>query len=418
MAPAVDAHLKLLDIAERANTDFITAFKGTTERQRVRMLNRVIDNHPSVRGWMAFARSYGLPDADGVPQRAVTMVQGETGKKVIADGATISGREENLWGPSSEHVFETGTMFVVREVEMLREATTYYVSAEVVDEVTAFATEAEPEPLFETDLMSRSGFAVLEKVIQIPDLDPDTGAQRDDLHVQVRAIAWQMHDGIYSYQNDTTGPGVTLFMYTTAADHWDGYVQEFRAAFPGRGEAGDLELDPDGSYAHIPFHPIEVIPWRFGSEWAMKRDVDLVEYVPGFVPGPVAWQRRWFLAFMRLMWQEIIVRHGGRALREERRRWERAARTKPLLDYTTLRLRRIVDPNYRPVVGSGLPLNYQVWVRAHPRRQWFRSLGPARLADGSMNPESHRLIWIEGHWRGPDDAPIVARYHPTTSVTR
>jgi hypothetical protein len=416
MAPAVDAHLKKLDISNRALADILAAFKageqdtkkGATERT-ARRLNQVVQNHPTIGGWMNFARSYGLPDEAGVPQRAVgTPKDGWN----IADGATISGRENKYWGPSSDYAFETGLMFVSREQEMLKYGTTYYVSAEVVDEISAFAAEAEPEMLFETDLMSRSGFAVLEKVIQVPDLDPNTGAQRDDLHVQLRAIGWHMHDNIYSHKYDRSGPGVTLFIYTSADDYRNGYAKEYLSIFGG--EMEEIPVWEDGN----PFHPIEVIPWQFGCEWQAKRDVDIVAFVPGFVPDPVALQRRWFLAFMRLMWQEIIVRHNTKPLRGEARRWERAARTKPLLDYTTLRLRRIVDPQYAHATGTGVPLNYQVLVRAHPRRQWFRSLGPARLADGSMNPDSHRLIWIEAHIRGPEDARIVAKYHPTTAVTR
>ena len=30
-------------------------------------------------------------------------------------------------------------------------------------------------------------------------------------------------------------------------------------------------------------------------------------------------------------------------------------------------------------------------------------MGPARLADGRMDPETHRLNWIEEYWQGPED---------------
>ena len=159
-----------------------------------------------------------------------------------------------------------------------------------------------------------------------------------------------------------------------------------------------------------------MIPWRFGVEWS-PRDDDINYHIPGTVPSPVAFQRRWFFAFMRLCWQEIIVRHATHEPRQAHRRWERFAKRKELLDYTTLRLRRIVDPYYTPT-GMGLPLDHRVKVRAHWHYAYCSSLGgPARLPDGTMDPATHRLVWIESYWKGPEDGPIGAM-HPATSVTR
>jgi hypothetical protein len=120
---------------------------------------------------------------------------------------------------------------------------------------------------------------------------------------------------------------------------------------------------------------------------------------------------------MRLCWQEIVVRRPHHETRAERRRWDRMAQRKPLLDYTVLRLRREFDPNPSPPTGMGVPLDHRVLVRPHSKRQWYPSLGPARLPDGSFNPDSHRLIWVEEHWRGPEGAPIGAMHH-ATAVTR
>jgi hypothetical protein len=133
---------------------------------------------------------------------------------------------------------------------------------------------------------------------------------------------------------------------------------------------------------------------------------DPVQATPG--------ERRWFLAFMRLCWQEIIVRHPTHASRAETRRWYRAK--KPILDYTVLRLRRVVDPLYK-TPGGGVSLDIRIRVRGHWRRQYYPALGHARNPDGTMNPDSHRLIWIEPFWRGPEDAPL-GPLHSATSVVR
>jgi hypothetical protein len=293
---------------------------------------------------------------------------------------------------------------------MLDAAVTHYVSAEVVEEVTWAAEEAFPEPLFPTDLFTPSGFAVFEKPVRVVDLNVDTGLPDPRVHVDVRAIGWHRHGNIRSPKDGTIDEGVTLFMYTTPDDYIEGYVKELAAT---GSEYKDPATQDDVEGA---FLPLEVIPWRFGIEWEPKPDT-INYHIPGMVPSPVAFQRRWFFAFMRLCWQEIIVRHADHEPRQAHRRWERFAKRKELLDYTTLRLRRVVDPLYEPS-GFGIPLDHRVKVRAHWRRVYVPSIGgPARLPDGTMNPVNHRAVWIEEHWRGPEDGPVGA-LHSATSVVR
>jgi len=289
----------------------------------------------------------------------------------------------------------------------LRHATTHYVSAEVIHEVSLAAELAEPEPLFGTDLFCPCGFAVFETPVVMPDLDPDTGVTSDDLVVHIRAMGWRAHGGIRASASGAFTEGVTIFLYTTKEDFREGYLPSL--AKLGKKAPFDWEEVAEG------FIPVEVIPWCFGAEWTTRESAG---YVKGTVPTPVGAERRWFLAFMRLCWQEIIVHRRENFKRAQYRQWDRLAKRKELLDYTTLRLRRLVDPQHRfEETGTGIPLDHRVLVRAHWRRQYIPSLGPARLADGSMDPNTHRLIWIEKHWRGPEDGPIGAM-HSATSVIR
>jgi hypothetical protein len=119
--------------------------------------------------------------------------------------------------------------------------------------------------------------------------------------------------------------------------------------------------------------------------------------------------RRWFLSFTRLTWQRLVVAEDLKASRAERRRWERAG--KPLEDgyMKVLQLRRRERPLHvsQEDEEREWTLNHRIIVRGHWRRQWYSSMGEARNEDGSMNPESHRLIWVEPHVRGPDDRPLV-----------
>ena len=418
LAPAVDAHLERWAIIGRV-VDLTDATLTGPEWQKkveaVTAVKRVMQTDAGMR-WLAFARSYGLPGPEGGPPAASFQVidrdhedeegrvysSDESGFDVrhsarIRDGSTITGREQ--WEHTGESL-ATGMLLIQREYRMLNEAVSHYVSAEVVTEVTWAAEEAFPEPLFETDLFTPAGFAVFETPIQVVDLHPDTGLVEPRLHIPIRAIGWRRHGNIMSPIDGTIGEGVSLFLYTTPTDYVDGYCRELKA-LTGR-DAPDPadETDIEG-----PFIPVEVIPWRFGVEWSPRAD-DINYHVPGTVPTPVAFQRRWFYAFMRLCWQQIIVRHASHEPRHDHRRWERFAKRKELLDYTTLRLRRTVDPNYKPS-GMGLPLEHRIKVRAHWHYAYCASMGgPARLADGTQDPTNHRWVWVESYWKGPEDGPI------------
>lgn len=400
LAPAVDAHLNRWAHVDRhvAVAEQVVAIQARphSHDEVQRLAQKWIDTELG-RQWVTFAMSYGVPDADGKPvQGAVTM-----------DGDTISGREQfeadtvALW---------SGAKLAAREHRMLTNAVSHYVSADVIDEVTMAANLAESEPIFETDLFTPYGFAVFEEPIELIDLDMRTGAVSDHLIVHVRAVGWCPEDSIGVYDDDDfeLKPGITLFAYTTAYDYEHGFMTSMTAdEIDEWGTGHPDQLSPG-------LIPIDVIPWRFGREWEGRSEA---AHIPHTVPHGVAQLRRFFLAFMRLCWQEIIVKHTSHAGRAERRRWERLAKRKELLDYTVLRLRRLVDPDYEAMLGVGLPLDHRVLVRGHWRRQYMPSFGPARLDDGTMNPESHRLVWIQEHWRGPDDGPLGAM-HSATSVTR
>jgi hypothetical protein len=59
---------------------------------------------------------------------------------------------------------------------------------------------------------------------------------------------------------------------------------------------------------------------------------------------------------------------------------------------------------------------HQWIVRGHWRRQWYKSLGPARHADGTFNEASHRLIWIDPFLAGNPFGPLVVGHNVTAAV--
>ena len=351
-------------------------------------------NMPMLQGWMMFAMSYGLTSKNGMPM--------QTGG--IHEGSTIAGRE--MFEADKVAIPQAGN-FAIREHDMLARAVTHYVSAEIVNEISLAVSTSTCDPLFETDLFTPVGFAVLEEPYLINDLDEDTGITTTDVWLAVRAFGWRRVEGIAHAEDNEMKPGIELFIYTTPED----YVASYVASQADRGRTIEHPNISDG------FLIIDVIPWRFGSQWDINDDESSSEYVPGFLIEPVAYQRKWFHTFMRFCWQEIISKQRHFPSRPEQKRWDRMAKRKDMLDFTVLRLRRMVDTEHVAYEGGGVPLEHRVKVRAHWTRQFYPSLGPARLPDGRMNPDSHRLIWIESYWKGPEDGPI-GPMHSATSVIR
>ena len=388
LAPAVDAHLSYWARTERA----IELARRVDSERSPESLVAWADNEWG-NFWTRFASSYGTPDGNGVPMAHSTPM----------DESTISGPEQHR--AEGVAVWQSARL-AMREHEMLTKAISHYVSADVVAEITEAAGMAHDEPLFDTDVFTPYGFAVLEEPLVAPDLDPITGVMHPSLEVHIRAIGWKLEERIGSTDPDDQvyKPGVSVFCYTTPEDYAEGYyTTAIDAGF-------EVMFGPDE--IRDGFTCVEVMAWSFGRPWS-ARNTPAHEH--GTVPEPMAYMRRWFYAFMRLCWQKVVVPQRQTPKRGEGRRWERQAKRKELLDYTVLRLRRLSDPGYTSS-GLGVPLDHRVLVRHHWKQQYFPSMGPARLEDGSMNPHSHRWTWIEAHWRGPEDGPVGAMEWATSVV--
>lgn len=393
LAPAVDAHLSRWAMSSR-DVETAARFYDTRHHTEFDRWARC----PMGSQWTRFAMSYGVPDENGDPVHDI----------ITYDGDTISGREQ-MSANSSGAI--KGALLAVRENEMLSKAISHYVSADVVDEVNTASALANYEPLYETDLFCRDGFAVFEQAVAFPDLDQDSGMLSDQIEVHIRAIGWHRIEevGIAGDTDNVLKPGVMVFLYTTRDDYENGY---FRSMI----EAGfDPNFAPDE--VDYGFIPLEVISWQFGREWATRPRS--AGHVVGTVPTVVGWQRRWFYTFMRFMWQQIVVTHPERLSRQVKRGWERDAKRKELLDYTTLRLRRVVDPLHSAALGTGTgtPLDHRMMVRPHWKYAYLPGTGlPARDASGAQIPESHRWVWVERHWRGDESLPIGAMDAATAVV--
>lgn len=419
LAPAVDAHLARWGAIDREWTRINALLRTGGAEHRF-----TAEHYPHVAAWAQFAKSWGVPDGDGIIQTPI-----------IVDGQTINGREQ--FG-SSRFAMQFGAQLMEKEHRLLTKAETHYVSVEVVHTITVAAEQAEPEPLFDTDIITPYGLAIFEQPIWFPDLHPTTGEIKDWLRVAVRAIGWIPEDvgriaATYEGGMGDPGPGVMMFLYTTSDDWIDSYKRDVIAAIreglltpddfhgvPADASISDLQtaLQPPRQVLGIPrdmLWPVDVCPWRFKTPWKVYAKPDKIGMRDGEIDTVVARQRRWFMTFMRFCWQRIVVSHRQRLTKKASRRIE-LERKVPPKEYSVLRLRR-EDERPKGETGTGMPLGYRQLVRRHPRRVYCPSLGPARNPDGSFNEDSHRLMWIDEHWRGPDDGPI-GPLHKATSVVR
>ena len=96
------------------------------------------------------------------------------------------------------------------------------------------------------------------------------------------------------------------------------------------------------------------------------------------IVGP-SFIRRWLLAYFRWTWQRIVVSVPHHPDRAAGRRMDRAGFD--LIDgyVKVMRLRRTVELKAHGERWMASTSDHQWIVRGHWRRQWYRSLGPARL---------------------------------------
>lgn len=392
LGPAYNSHMRRLSLS-KGDLDFSMA----QARKQGVVVAQSGYSHPVLKQWSIFAKTWGTPEGDKV---RLGMIEA-----AIEEGSTIVGREQFSYDPVLRGT--TTLRLMQYENTMLNQGTTHYISGPIIAKLSDAAELAEPEPLFDTDLTAKDGFAVLEWPLIIPDFHPDTGELDYEIQMPIRAIGWTVVDGILSGPSEqrSIGGGVMMFAYTTPDDYNAYYVKSLAKK--------GVQVDPIQGSKRDDFIPIDVLPWAFGTPWSGRAEVDHRDTT---VPQSVAFVRRWFLSLMRFTWQTILVPTPEFPTKKVSSKWAVLAKSRPHNDCTVMRMRRVVNPDGYEYGGTGVPLDHRVKVRGHWRRQWFRSLGPAYDEEGVWNPNSHRLVWIDEHIRGPEDAPMGATRHATLVV--
>jgi hypothetical protein len=333
----------------------------------------------------------------------------------VLDGSTF-GAVRNA--SPSQFAFQRASRLVNSEADIVA-GETHYLSHNIMQGLITAADSADDEPLFPTDLPCPHGLLVLEYPLIIDDLDPETGAIVPGLSMPIRAIGWSEQD-IYATSGAEVmakSKGVLYALYTDAEAMNGIYFPALRDLFPD-----DWRLSEPVAPGRTLL--VDVSGWSYGRTWSragdgLPRDQFGVGDMDGKIHDTVARIRRLLLTYFRMCWQRILVPTIHHPTRADWKRARRIAGPMPEPGYLkVIRLRRLVEAEERGETGQteAMERDFAWMVRAHPRRQWYPSLGPARLEDGSFNHDAHRLIWIEPHVKGNPDGPLVIGHSVTAMV--
>jgi hypothetical protein len=363
---ALQFHLDLFERVDKAHHAFMNIPKGTPAETLPRQLLHRLRLTTAMTGLDGDSASYQRDDQD----------------RMFDDDVL-------------KRTFQTMTL----ERVALDQGETHYVSHSVMASIETAAKSMEPEPMFDTDMPCPSGVIVFEYPLMMPDLNPETGDDAPGLVIPVRAISWT--PGNVMLKDGTLMEGVAYTVYTDTDAYKEFYLGSYRRTV-GKDDIDIPALDANAD--ELRAWLTDTSGWAFGIPW----DDDKYGEQVGFI-------RRFLLAYWRWTWQRILVPTPYTPSRAERK-W--VSRIKPPLadgHIKVLRLRREIEHERRGDGEYQGMFDHQFIVRGFWRRQWYPSLGPAKI-DGEFNPASHRLIYVEPFIKGNPNGPLIVGHNVTAAV--
>lgn len=270
------------------------------------------------------------------------------------------------------------------ESAKLERAEPVYVDANVCELVTLAANSVGLEPLQPEDLFTLEGFALLERPVELEDVQGKVAA--------FRAFSW---GPMLAEDPDGRPEG---YLNVTLYSHWeddDDYSPSLRAELMRRQDiASKADVGVawrrvfggnDLSMYHSALFPWSRVPDELVTTAGVKSTaIDAKDLAPSTL-----WA--FLQSFFRLAEQRVIApvrTHGNRASRK------RLQRLREDVDgVLVVTLRRPKAPPAEEAEGS-VEWSCQWLVSGHWRAQWYPSLG------------EHRQIWIAAYVKGPEDRPL------------
>lgn len=277
-----------------------------------------------------------------------------------------------------------------------------FVSTEICDLINIAVSKMEADLLHESDLIAPEGFIYLARPLYQRDFHPVTGEYDDRALNAIRAISWHQEQIGLTHDGRNLGRGVVLTMYGDSGIARNVILPSLNRIKDEDG--GDIRTNISLPDKETHLYASDIHAWAFGETWTVNPEADAKYFTSRedytVTPVPVADIRKWFLAFMRFCWQELIVARkpdNTDISRQQRRAFERASKLADPI--SVVYLRRLHEQHDEPST-LGHSLTYRVLVRGHWRNQFYPSLGPVD------DPMSHRRIWIDPHVKGPEHAPF------------
>lgn len=299
-------------------------------------------------------------------RKLVTMFRSEIGRQVTLDliGVTT---------PSAGHL-RFATVAQHAHADSLAEATLFLADSAMVDLIDTSAPSMPDQELQATDIISPFGFCYFA------DLLPDRSGTLP--LIPIRAFSWAHLDpGHPLAGEDVEHPYVLLTFYVP--------VRETLIARKMIGPNDEAPANAPSLIAN------STVMWRYDS---------LIGEVFGHVPPSAAFTpgfyQRVAAAFWTLTQQPGITStsHEAPGQPTDQRRARRSGITNPTAPVSVVTLHRPPVPDgsgSTPIAGEqGRKMTVRSATRGHWRRQWYPSV------------ESHRHIWIDPFWRGPQGAPV------------
>ena len=322
----------------------------------------------------------------------------------------------------------TQTFWTVKSINKERsglDMPTTFVGEEIVEMLTSIHDDFEGEPLFDTDLLAPQGFIYLEKplTVWIPPAhfmsdDPDAGEM-----LSIRAFGYQMSHEVaapkegheihpddegygtleYNKEHFDMAGGIQFYVYS------DYGLLRYVAMKEGL-DVGERSMLFDPAIPDSSLFLVDVSAWAFGAEWQTAPADEKYGYSGSKVmcSSDTALTRKFFVALMRFMWQELIVSEDGtrEVPRPTRRKMAKTLGSDDPIQI--LKLRRTSTSG--AATGNGLRLDHQVLVRGHMRNQYYPSLGEVG------EPSAYRRIWIAPHVKGPEGTGFKNKSKATAVV--
>lgn len=308
---------------------------------------------------------------------------------------TMMGRPDYDGHPGMMRAY--AEMLVAQEARTLREAELYFVTAEMTDIVRTAAKSMPAFPPEAGDFPTPAGLIVYETPLVEYRRPQRMVVSRGDRvafdlrgdqqeEIGVTACTW----GPYNASGHWPTGGVWMSFYRNRAEILDNLPDD-RVRDDIRADVA--RLVPDNEYAIQ--YPADAM-----GKASLEESLAAVDQ-----PGYTSYWAKHLLATLLLMRQPLIYQRTEPVRRGLRRHLQRAGHPVGdirILDarphrYESVPQREDFTEQTDDAADTGRRLSVRFPVRGFWRNQWYASRGV------------HRPRWIDPHWRGPEDAPIV---HP------